>query len=407
MKLPELLCPAGSYEKMLAAFRYGADAVYLAGEDFGMRSAAKNFSLPELRRAVTYAHSIGKKVNLTVNIMPHGDAYPALRRFFRALRDTPPDALIISDLGVFQLAGELLPDVDRHVSTQASCVSAEACCAWYQLGATRVILARELTLDEIRSIRKKTPKRLELEAFIHGSMCVSYSGRCLLSNYLTGRDSNRGSCTQPCRWNFVISEEKHAGEKLPVYEDEGTFIMSSRDLSMIEHIPELVDAGLSCLKIEGRMKSAYYAAVTANTYRMALDTYARDGESYRFDPRWNEELDSVSHREYSTGYYFSSTFENVNTVTSPGYIREKAYLAEALSDSDTSGFALFQQHNKLTAGETVELLIPGQVGIPFRVDQIFDPDGYSIPSTPHPLQQYRIHVPVPVTAGCILRTSNR
>lgn len=403
MKLPELLAPAGNYEKMLAAFRYGADAVYLAGEDFGMRSAAKNFSIEEIFKANDYAHSIGKKVFLTVNTMPHGNEYPALKRFFKKLAKNPPDALIISDLGVFNLAGEMLPGVDRHVSTQASAVSAATCNAWYKLGAKRVILARELTLEEIIAIRKNTPKKLELEAFIHGSMCISYSGRCLLSNYLTGRDSNRGSCTQPCRWNFVISEEKHAEDKLPVYQDHGTFIMSSRDMSMIEHIPELVESGLSCLKIEGRMKSAYYAAVTTNTYRMALDAYKKDPEGYRFDPAWNNELDSVSHREYSTGYFFSDIFEKPNLVTQGGYIREKAYLAEAISENDENGYVEFIQHNKISCGDRAELLIPGLPGQGFDVDEILDTEGVQILSAPHPMQHFKLKVPYPVKPGYIIR----
>ncbi len=406
MKLPELLSPAGSYEKMLAAFRYGADAVYLAGEDFGMRSAAKNFSLDEIRRAVRYARAAGKRVYVTVNILPHSDEYPALRRFLRALAKEPPDALIISDLGVIEAARELIPASEIHLSTQASAVSAAACRAWHRLGVKRVVLARELTLSEIAFIRRNTPRSLELEAFIHGSMCVSYSGRCLLSQYLTGRDSNRGACTQPCRWNFVLSEEKHLTEKLPVYEDRGTFIMSSRDLSMIEHIPELAEAGLSSLKIEGRMKSAYYAAVTANTYRMALDAYGRDPAAFRFDPRWKEELDSVSHREYSTGYYFSSLFEDVNTVTAGGYIREKSYLAEAIADTDETGRTLFMQHNKFSVGDTVELLLPGQPGEPFPVSALFSEDGEPIDSVPHPKQRFRLILPRPVKKGCILRGSH-
>ncbi|MBQ7170823.1 MAG: U32 family peptidase [Clostridia bacterium] len=405
MKLPELLSPAGSYEKMLAAFRYGADAVYLAGEDFGMRSAAKNFSLEEIRAAIPYAHALGKKVYVAVNVLPHSNEYPALRRFLRALAKDPPDGLIISDIGVIETARELIPAAEIHLSTQASAVSAAACRAWHRLGVKRVVLARELTLAEIAFIRRSTPRSLELEAFIHGSMCVSYSGRCLLSQYLAGRDSNRGACTQPCRWNFVISEEKHQSEKLPVYEDRGTFILSSRDLSMIEHIPELVEAGLSSLKIEGRMKSAYYAAVTANTYRMALDAYGRDPARYRFDPRWKEELDSVSHRAYSTGYYFSSLFENVNTVTEDGYIREKAYLAEAIADTNENGLTLFLQHNKFSVGDTVELLEPGRPGEPFSVSALLAEDGSPLSSVPHPKQRFLLSLPRPVRKGSILRGS--
>lgn len=403
MKLPELLAPAGNYEKMLAAFRYGADAVYLAGEDFGMRSAAKNFSLEEISRAVNYAHGIGKKVYLTVNTMPHEFQYPALRDFFNALAACPPDALIISDMGVYSLAEEILPNVDRHVSTQASTMSSAACNAWYKLGAKRIVLAREVSLEEIKEIKRNIPEDLELEAFVHGSMCISHSGRCLLSNFFTGRDANRGACTQPCRWNFVISEEKRIDTKLPVYEDEGTFIMSSKDMCMIEHIPELVESGISSLKIEGRMKSSYYAAVTSNTYRMALDAYKNDPKRYKFDPLWNYELDSVSHREYATGYYFNSPTEVANVVTEGGYIREKAYLAEATGYVDENGYAEFMQRNKICAGDIAELLVPGETGKSFTVDKILDEKGVEIPSAPHPMQKFKIKVPFDVKEGYIIR----
>jgi len=403
MKLPELLAPAGNYEKMLAAFRYGADAVYLAGEDFGMRSAAKNFSLDEISKAVEYAHSISKKVYLTVNTMPHEFQYPALKEFFRSLASFPPDGLIISDMGVFALAGEILPDVDRHVSTQASTMSSASCNFWYKLGAKRIVLAREVSLDEIIEIRRHIPAQLELEAFVHGSMCISHSGRCLLSNYLTGRDANRGACTQPCRWNFVISEEKRENTKLPVFEDDGTFIMASKDMCMIEHIPELVECGISSLKIEGRMKSSYYAAVTSNTYRMALDAYKNDPAGYKFDPLWNYELDSVSHREYATGYYFTSPAEEANVVTEGGYIREKAYIAEATGLVDENGYAEFLQRNKVSTGDNVELLVPGEVGKPFLIDRMLDSEGVEILSAPHPMQKFRIKVPFEVKEGYIIR----
>lgn len=403
MKLPELLAPAGNYEKMLAAFRYGADAVYLAGEDFGMRSAAKNFSLDEISRAVNYAHSIGKKVYLTVNTMPHEMQYPALREFFLALRSCPPDGLIISDMGVFALAEEILPDTDRHVSTQASTVSSAACNAWYKLGARRIVLAREVSLEEIIEIRKNIPEDLELEAFVHGSMCISHSGRCLLSNYLTGRDANRGACTQPCRWNFVISEEKRMNIKLPVYEDDGTFIMASKDMCMIEHIPELVESGISSLKIEGRMKSSYYAAVTSNTYRMALDAYKKDPEGYKFDPLWSNELDSVSHREYATGYYFTSPAEEANVVSEGGYLREKAYFAEATGLIDENGYAEFMQRNKVSVGDAAELLVPGETGKAFTIENMLDAEGNEILSAPHPMQRFWIRVPFEVKEGYIIR----
>lgn len=284
--MTELLSPAGNFEKMKAALRFGADAVYLAGQCFGMRSAADNFSDTELLAALSYVHERGKKLYLTVNTLPHGSEYPRLRAFLSSFQTGDrPDALIISDLGVLSLARELLPEMPIHISTQASIVSPAAARAYAALGATRLVLARELTLAEIREIRDSLPPSVSLEAFVHGSMCVSYSGRCLLSNHFTGRDANRGACTQPCRWNYTLVEEKRPGEPLPVLENEnGTFLLSSRDLCMLPHLPELIRAGVESFKIEGRMKSAYYTAVVTNAYRMALDAYEKDPDGYRFDP---------------------------------------------------------------------------------------------------------------------------
>ncbi len=402
----ELLSPAGNFSKLEAAFRYGADAAYLGGDDFRMRSAADNFSLRQLFKAADIANSLGKKIYLTVNTLPHDSKYADLRRFLKSLRANPPHALIISDIGVLSLAKEILPDTDIHISTQASAVSSRACSEWHKLGARRVVLARELTMEEIRKIRRSTPKELELEAFIHGSMCVSYSGRCLLSNYLTGRDANSGACTQPCRWNFTISEEKHSTEHLPVYQDRGTFIMSSRDMCMIEHIPDLVESGISSFKIEGRMKSAYYTAVTANAYRIAIDSYLADRKNYSFDTRLLKELDSVSHREYSTGYYYSDIFENVNTVTEAGYLREKSYLCEAVSDARRRDCYRFIQHNKFSVGDSLEILIPGRTGLRFTVEHLFDQNMNEIESVPHPMQIFYMKVPYTVKKGYIVRSSN-
>ena len=326
MNKPELLSPAGNYEKMTAALEYGADAVYLAGRAFGMRSAADNFSVEELYAAVDDAHARGKKVYLTVNTMPHEDEYPALREYLTSLRGCAIDAMIVADLGTIATVKEILPDMEIHISTQASIVSSAAARAYAALGAKRVVLARELTLNEIRAIREHLDSAIELEVFIHGSMCVSYSGRCLLANALNGRDGNRGTCTQPCRWNYTLIEEKRPDSRIPIEETNlGTFIMSSKDLCMIEHIPELCESGIASLKIEGRMKSAYYTAVVTNAYRMAIDAYCANPTGYRFDPRWLEELESVSHREYGTGFFFSKPMEDPALVSTCGYIREKAY----------------------------------------------------------------------------------
>lgn len=377
--MTELLAPAGNFEKMKAALLYGADAVYLAGSSFGMRAAADNFSTEELILAVQYARSQNKKVYIALNTMPRTDEYAKLYDFIKVLKAAEPDAVIVADIGVFSVIREKLPEIEIHISTQASVVSAEAASAWYRLGAKRVVLARELTLDEIRAIRQKVPDPLELEIFIHGAMCISYSGRCLLSNYFTARDANRGMCTQPCRWEYRIIETKRPDLPLPVEESEaGTFVMSSRDLCMIEHIPELVESGVNSLKIEGRMKSIYYTAAVTNAYRMALDAYISAPDKYRFDPRWRREVESVSHREYSTGFYFSSCKTDAQTVSQSGYLCEKAFAATAVSYDADSGSALFRQANKITLGETVELLTPGKVGRPFTVERIVSDSGESL-----------------------------
>ncbi len=407
MKRPELLSPAGNFEKMRAAILYGADAVYLAGQLFGMRAAADNFTLDELSEAVKYAHERGVRVYLTVNTMPREDEYPELEKYFLALRDICPDALIVADLGVLALARRMLPDIELHISTQANAVSSSACLAYAALGAKRVVLARELSLDEIREIRRNLPEEIELECFIHGSMCVSYSGRCLLSNHMVGRDANRGACAQPCRWNYTIrgyeiTEEKRPDCKMPVEEINGeTFIMASRDTCTIEHIPELMEAGISSFKIEGRMKSAYYTAVVTNTYRMAIDSYLSG--NYSYDPLWYRELLSVSHRDYATGYYFSDSHTDANTSETAGYIREKAYLATVISYNDVTGIARLSQRNKFTQGDACELLTPGAVGRPFVAEELFDTDGEPIESVPHPYMEFLMKMPFAVKCGDIVR----
>ncbi len=407
--MPELLSPAGNREKLMAAIRYGADAVYLSGERFGMRAFADNFDLDSLRDAVLYAHLYGVKVYLTVNTMPRGSEYPYLREYFEALAHIRPDALIVADIGVLSLAKEILPGMEIHLSTQANATSAAACRAWHALGVKRVVLARELSLEEIKKIREDTPSTLELEAFIHGSMCISYSGRCLLSGYLTGRDANRGACAQPCRWNYqvksvTVTEEKRPDIPLTLEECAGeSFVFSSKDTCMIRHIPALMESGIDSFKIEGRMKSAYYAAVVTNTYRMAMDAYTAG--NYSFNEAWERELESVSHREYATGYYFGDPHENANTTAENGYIKEKAYLANVVGYDPKSGEAELIQKNKMCRGDAVELLTPGKTGIPFVAGELFDENHVPIESTPHPYMTFFMKTPFPVKVGDILRSA--
>ncbi len=409
MKRPEILSPAGNFEKMKAAILYGADAVYLSGHIFGMRAAADNFSLNELREATEYAHARGVKVYLTVNTMPHEAEYTALSQYFTDLLPIPIDAYIVADIGVLMLLRKIDPRRCIHISTQANAVSAADCLAWHTLGATRVVLARELSLEEIKAIRLATPNSLELEAFVHGSMCISYSGRCLLSGHFVGRDANRGMCAQPCRWNYTlrgyeIAEEKRPDHALPIEEIGGeTFVMASRDTCMVEHIQALCDAGIDSFKIEGRMKSAYYAAVVTNTYKMALDACMRGDD--RIDPAWRRELDSVSHRAYATGYFFSDPHIDANTVKENGYIKEKAYLGVVLSYDAKTGRARISQRNKVCVGEQAELLTPGCVGRPFCVAALFDTDGNPIASAPHPYMEYQIDLPFEANVGDILRAA--
>lgn len=422
--MPELLSPAGNFEKLKAAILYGADAVYCAGQMFGMRASADNFTVEELYRAAEYVHAHGKKLYLTVNTMPHVREYPLLRKFLNDIKGAGIDAMIVADLGVFTTIREIIPDMEVHISTQTSIVSPASARAWAAMGAKRLVLARELTMDEIREIRAGLPDDVELEAFIHGSMCVSYSGRCLLANAFNGRDGNRGTCSQPCRWNYALVEEKRPDMPFPIEQQQGvgTFIMSSKDMCMIEYIPALMESGVASFKIEGRMKSAYYTAVVTNAYRMAIDTYQKDPMGYRFDPAWLEELESVSHREYGTGFYFDDPMQSPQLVSACGYLREKAYFSTATEyvkeEADalvSSGVAMenengrmyrFIQRNKVSAGEGAEMISPGKIGRGFAVCELYAPDGQPIDATPHPSMIYWCRVPFEVREGDIMRAAS-
>lgn len=408
--MPELLAPAGNREKLEAAIRFGADAVYFSGQMFGMRASAANFSVEELIDAVKYAHEHNVLAYITVNTMPHESEYEALRAYFtEVLAVAKPDALIVADIGVLALAKELLPGIALHLSTQANALSSAACRAWASLGVSRIVLARELPLSEIREIRKNLPKEIELEAFIHGSMCISYSGRCLLSNFFTSRDANRGQCTQPCRWNYTlqakdacIREEKRPDVPISLEEHRGeTFFMSSKDTCMIDHVGDLMESGIDSFKIEGRMKSAYYTAVTTNTYRMAMNAWNAGKRTP--DPAWRRELESVSHREYATGYYFGAAQEDANVTEETGYRKEKAFLAIVESYDEKTNLALCRQKNKFSAGDCLEFLTPGAVGKGFVAERLYDEEMSPISAVPHPGMRFYVSCPHMLRAGDILR----
>ena len=397
MKKPELLSPAGDMEKLKMAVLYGADAVYLAGTAFGMRSFAGNFTDEELPAAVRFAHDHGVRVHCTVNTMPRNDEVTQLPAHLERLQDAGVDALIVADLGAFTLAGKYAPRCQRHISTQASISNFVTASAWYDQGASRVILARELSLEEIRTIREKTPKELELEAFVHGAMCVSYSGRCLLSNYMTGRDSNRGACAQPCRYQYYLMEEKRPGEFFPVFEDEkGTYIMNSRDMCMIDHVDDLMDVGLSSLKIEGRAKSAYYAAIVTGAYRHVIDDVAA---GRAVDRVWRDEVEHVSHRHYATGFYYGQPGQYYEDSR---YIREWQVVA-LVTDCEENGLATLSLRNKFAAGDTVEVVGPDTKPFSLEVPVMEDQDGLPLTEPRTPQMVFRMRLPRQVPAMSILR----
>ena len=386
-KKPELLAPAGDMEKLKMAVLYGADAVYLAGTSFGMRSFAGNFTPEELPQAVRFAHDRGVRVHVTVNTMPRNDEVSQLPEHLERLNDAGVDALILADLGAFTLAGKYAPRCERHISTQQSVANYECAAAWYDLGAKRVVLARELTLQEICELRQKVPAGLELEVFCHGAMCVSYSGRCLLSNYMTGRDSNRGACAQPCRYQYALMEEKRPGEYFPVFEDEkGTYIMNSRDLCMIDHLGDIMDAGIDCIKIEGRAKSEYYAAIVTGAYRHVLDDVAAGRAA---DPVWRDEVEHVSHRHYSTGFFYGQPgqyYENSR------YIRDWQVCA-VVTACDEVGNATLSLRNKFASGEEIELVGPGCRPFAMTAPVMYDLDGCELHEPRHPQMVFRMKLP--------------
>ena len=397
MKKIELLSPAGDMERLKMSVLYGANAVYLAGTDFGMRSFAGNFTPEELPKAVAFAHEHGVKVHVTVNTMPRNEEIAALPAYLEQLNDAGVDALILADMGAFTLAGKYAPNCARHISTQQSIANYECAKAWYELGASRVVLARELSLDEIRTIRDKTPKELEIETFGHGAMCVSYSGRCLLSNYMTGRDSNRGACAQPCRYQYALVEEKRPGEYFPVYEDEkGTYILNSKDMCMIDHLQDLQEAGVDCIKIEGRAKSAYYAAIVTGAYRHAIDDVAAGKE---IDPVWRDEIEKVSHRIYSTGFYYGHPGQYTEHSR---YIRQWQVCA-IVESCDENGLALCSLRNKFSADDEMELVGPDTKPFAIIPEKMTDTDGNELTEPRKPEMQFYLQLSRQVPALSIIR----
>ncbi len=389
MNKPELLAPAGNMEKLKVAFIYGADAVYIGGSAYGLRAFAGNFSNDEIIEAARYAHKLNKKIYVTVNIFPHNNDFEGLDEYLKFLYDSKVDGIILSDPGVFMTAKKVVSKMEIHISTQVNNVNYKSAMFWHELGAKRIVLGRELTLEEIKEIRENTPDSLELEAFIHGAMCISYSGRCLLSNYMTGRDSNRGECAHPCRYKYYIMEEKRPGQYMPIYEDDrGTYIMNSKDLCMIEHIPDVCEAGVTSLKIEGRMKSAFYVASVVKAYRQAIDEYIQHGKESKFNPKWLKDLNRASHRQFSTGFYYNNpgqVYENSD------YIRDYDIVGIVKDYDPINKIATIEQRNKLYKGDSVEIMSPKGDDFNLTLNTIWDENGAEIDSTPHPQMIYKIH----------------
>ena len=404
MRRPELLIPASSLEVLKIAVIYGADAVYIGGEAFGLRAKAKNFSMEEIREGIAFAHAHDVKVYITANILAHNGDLDGVREYFAELREIKPDALIISDPGVYMIAKEVCPEIERHISTQANNTNYGTYRFWYEQGAKRVVSARELSLAEIKEIRANIPDDLEIETFIHGAMCISYSGRCLLSNYFTGRDANQGACTHPCRWKYAVVEEKRPGEYLPVYENErGTYIFNSNDLCMIEQIPELMESGIDSFKIEGRMKTALYVATVARTYRRAIDDYKQSPELYREHMAWyQEQISNCTYRQFTTGFFFGKPSDEAQIYDNNTYVKEYTYLG-IVGERNEEGLYRIEQRNKFSVGESIEVMKPDGANITVTVQRIVDEEGNDMESAPHPKQVLYIDLGQPLAMYDILR----
>lgn len=408
MNKPELLAPAGDLEKLKMAIVYGADAVYLGGEEFGLRKASKNFTLDEIDKGVKFAHDRKKKVYVTLNIIPHNEDLKGLDEYVAKLNEIGIDGVIVADTGVFSIVRKVSPIMPIHLSTQANVTNIEAVRFWYDLGVRRIVLARELSLEEIVDIKKNMPSDLELETFVHGAMCISYSGRCLLSNYMVGRDSNRGECAHPCRWKYYLMEEKRPGEYFPIYEtDKGAFIFNSKDLCMIEHIPELVKSGISSFKIEGRVKSQYYVATIVRSYRMAIDEYFNLKEGYEFNPEWIDEIKKASYRDFTTGFYFGKPTGEEQVYKSSSYIREYDFVGLVLDYDSKTGIATIEQRNRMFVGDKIEVFGPNKKFFTQKIEKMWDEDGNEIDVAPHPQEIIRMKMINPVENWDIIRCARK
>ncbi len=407
MKKPELLIPAGSLEVLKTAVVFGADAVYIGGEAFGLRAKAKNFGKEEMEEGIRFAHEYGVKVHVTANILAHNGDLSGAEDYLKELKALKPDALIVADPGIFTIAREICPEIDIHIPTQANNTNYGTFRFWGRQGAKRVVSARELSLAEIKEIRENIPEDLEIESFIHGAMCISYSGRCLLSSYFTGRDANQGACTHPCRWKYAVMEEKRPGEFFPVYENErGTYIFNSKDLCMIEHIPEMIDAGIDSFKIEGRMKTALYVATVARTYRKAIDDYMESEEKYRKNMDWYKtEIAKCTYRQFTTGFYFGKPDEQTQIYDSNTYVNEYIYLG-TVEEKDKEGRAKISQRNKFCVGDTIEIMKPDGRNIETTVLSLTTQEGERVESAPHPKQTLFIGMTQEAETGDILRMRN-
>ena len=408
MRELELLIPAGSLDVLKTAVIYGADAVYIGGEAFGLRAKAKNFTKEDMKEGIAFAHERGVKVYVTANILAHNEDLPGVEEYFEEMKEVRPDALIISDPGVFAIARKILPDMELHVSTQANNTNYGTFLFWYNQGAKRVVTARELSLQEIKEIRDRIPEDMEIESFIHGAMCISYSGRCLLSNYFVGRDANQGACTHPCRWKYSVVEETRPGEYMPVYENErGTYIFNSKDLCMIEHIPEMIEAGIDSFKIEGRMKTALYVATVARTYRKAIDDYLESPEKYRANMEWYKaEIGKCTYREFTTGFYFHKPDATTQIYDSNTYVKNYTYIGTVETVFEDGSFQM-EQKNKFTVGETIEIMKPDGRNLAVTVEEIRNEEGEQMESAPHPKQILRVRLSETPKAYDILRRSEQ